>query len=121
MLVEIRRLQGSEKNVTKVFGKNNRDVMRDIRGLIGQVEDVHKTAEMSMFTESTYINQQVWEKFPRSLCLKKRRTFTSKTGKLTLCTILTAMAFHFLHKDLTDERHGFNEISHSGSENYFVT
>ena len=44
--------------VAEVFGKRHDHVVRDIRGLIGQMEGVPKIGESPMFVEGTYTNQQ---------------------------------------------------------------
>ena len=53
-LVIVKREQALTTSLTvaEVFGKNHQHIMRDIRGLIEQIEDVSKSGQM--FTESKY-------------------------------------------------------------------
>ena len=69
--------------VAEVFEKNHRDVMRDIRGLIGQVEDVRKIAQM--FQEAEHADKYGR---PQPMYLMNRDGFTllamGFTGKKAL-------------------------------------
>lgn len=50
--------------VAKVFEKNHRDVLKDIRTLISDLEGVRKNSQTPYFRETTYIHLQNGQEYP---------------------------------------------------------